>query len=295
MIRHINQSTLKQSILKQSHVKKLTPFTKSLIVMLTFSVALVGCNNNSTDTTAKVDNTTESSNSGNNADNKSVEKKSNDDVLSALQTNLKASGIEQTFTSAVPTDMPDIYWVTGDGTPAFYTDKEGKYVIQGQIVEVGGDHPVDISSDLVAKSAKEKLAAVDKDELIIYPAQGETKAVIYSFTDADCPYCTKLHSEMEEINKLGIEVRYLAWPRSEKSIPKMESIWCSDDKVDAMNKAKSGEIITASSCKNPVISHMKLGMNLGVSGTPAIFTESGIQIGGYLPAKQLAKAAIDNS
>lgn len=126
--------------------------------------------------------------------------------------------------------------------------------------------------------------------MIIYPAKGVTKSVIYAFTDADCPYCAKLHEEMEDINARGIEVRYLAWPRSQESIPKMEAIWCSEDRNAAMDQAIMGANVQAPSCNSPVKSQIDLGMALGVRGTPAIFTESGQQVGGYLPAAQLAQA-----
>ena len=211
-------------------------------------------------------------------------------LVSALQANLKASGIDEKIISAVPTEMPGIYWVTAEGLPAFFADKTGKYIIQGQIVQVGAQTPVDISSALVAKSAKEKLAAVDKKDMVIFPATGKAKAVIYVFTDADCGYCQKLHSEIKQTNDLGIEVRYLAWPRSEESVPKMEAVWCSDNRQAAMNQAKAGANVSATTCPNPVRSQLELGMSLGVRGTPAIFSESGQQIGGYVPSEQLAKA-----
>lgn len=211
-------------------------------------------------------------------------------VVKSLQENLQTSGIEETITSAVPTDMEGIYWVSAEGLPSFFTDKSGKHIIQGQIISVGGEVPVDISSPLVARTAQETLKNVDKSEMIIYPATGATKSVIYSFTDADCPYCTKLHEEIDDINARGIEVRYLAWPRNQQSIPKMEAIWCSEDRIAAMDQAKMGANVQAPTCDNPVAEHMALGASLGVRGTPAIFTESGEQVGGYLPAAQLAQA-----
>ncbi|MBO1531901.1 DsbC family protein [Psychrobacter sp. F1192] len=211
-------------------------------------------------------------------------------VVKSLQDNLQASGIEETITSAVPTDMEGIYWVSAEGLPSFFTDQAGKHIIQGQIISVGDGVPVDISSPLVARTAQEALKNVDESELITYPATGETKAVVYSFTDADCPYCTKLHEEMSDINAHGIEVRYLAWPRNQQSIPKMEAIWCSEDRMAAMDQAKMGANVQAPACESPVAKHMALGASLGVRGTPAIFTESGEQVGGYLPAAQLAQA-----
>lgn len=267
------------------------PFSKNSlnlpkVALLALAIAITGCNSNSTE--AKQSKPVTSKNTT------TASAESDPAVVNAIQANLKASGIEQKIISAVPTSMENMYWVNAEGVPAFYSDKEGRHIILGQILEVGKQQPVEISSELTAKVAKEKLAAVDKSELIIYPAKGTTKAVVYAFTDADCPYCTKMHSEMDQINAEGIEVRYLAWPRSEASVPKMEAIWCSNDRKTAMNKAKMGQEISSPKCDSPVKSHIDLGLSLGVSGTPAVFTESGVQIGGYLPAKQLAAAAIAN-
>lgn len=247
-------------------------------------IGAAGCSNNAVDATNNTD-------IGHPSPTTSTASADSDAaVVAALQANLTASGIEEKIISAVPTDMDGMYWVSAEGLPSFFTDKSGKHIIQGQIIAVGDNLPVDISAALVANTAQKALQAVDKKNMIIYPATGKTKAVVYSFTDADCPYCSKLHDEMTEINALGIEVRYLAWPRSEPSVPKMEAIWCSEDKMTAMDQAKMGATLTAANCDNPVREHMALGMALGVNGTPAIFTESGEQVGGYLPAAELAKA-----
>jgi thiol:disulfide interchange protein DsbC len=279
--------------LKPANISTRRKLSGAIISTLLVTVA-TGCSNNTPDTTSKtsVISSTKAS-SATNAPKPAAD--SDQSVVSALQSNLEASGINENIVSAVPTEMDGIYWVTAEGLPAFFTDKSGKHIIQGQIISVGQGEPVDISGALVARTAQEALKAVDKKDMIIYPAKGETKSVVYSFTDADCPYCTKLHAEMDEINALGIEVRYLAWPRSEGSIPKMEAIWCSEDRVAAMDQAKSGANVMAPSCESPVKEQIALGARLGVRGTPAIFTESGQQIGGYLPAKQLAQTAIDAS
>lgn len=267
------------------------PLSRTVLSRFMMSALLVGiaagCSNNAADATsntsvvnaAQTKSTATKPSAGNDAT-----------VVKALQANLKSSGIEETIVSAVPTDMDGIYWVTAEGLPSFFTDKAGKHIIQGQIIAVGDAAPVDISAALVATTAQEALKAVDKKDMVIYPAKGETKAVIYAFTDADCGYCRKLHSEMDDINARGIEVRYLAWPRSQESVPKMEAIWCSQDRKAAMDQAKIGANVQSPSCANPVQEHMALGSRLGVRGTPAVFTETGQQVGGYLPAAELAQA-----
>lgn len=219
----------------------------------------------------------------------------NDEQLQkTLADNLVKSGINAKITSVVPTDMPNMFWVKAEGLPAFFTDNTGQYIIQGDIIKVGDSQPQHISANLIAQDSKNILASIDKKEMIIFPAKGETKGVIYAFTDADCGYCRKLHSEMDEINTLGIEVRYLPWPRSEQTFPIMEAIWCHADQHKAMTDAKRGEPVDSPSCANPVRKLHALGMGLGINGTPAIFTESGHQIGGYLPAKQLLNAISQN-
>ena len=276
--------TIKNTTLRNALSR--TVLSRFMMSALLVGIA-AGCSNNAADATsntsvvnaAQTNTTATNPSAGNDAT-----------VVKALQANLKSSGIEETIVSAVPTDMDGIYWVTAEGLPSFFTDKAGKHIIQGQIIAVGDAAPVDISAALVATTAQEALKAVDKKDMVIYPAKGKTKAVIYAFTDADCGYCRKLHSEMDDINARGIEVRYLAWPRSQESVPKMEAIWCSQDRKAAMDQAKIGANVQAPSCANPVQEHMALGSRLGVRGTPAVFTETGQQVGGYLPAAELAQA-----
>tara|TARA_R110002096_G_scaffold45428_2_gene122051 strand:+ start:807 stop:1661 length:855 start_codon:yes stop_codon:yes gene_type:complete len=267
------------------------PLSRTVLSRFMMSALLVGiaagCSNNAADATS---NTSVVNAAQTNATAAKPSAGNDATVVKALQANLKSSGIEETIVSAVPTDMDGIYWVTAEGLPSFFTDKAGKHIIQGQIIAVGDAAPVDISAALVATTAQEALKAVDKKDMVTYPAKGETKAVIYAFTDADCGYCRKLHSEMDDINARGIEVRYLAWPRSQESVPKMEAIWCSQDRKAAMDQAKIGANVQAPSCANPVQEHMALGSRLGVRGTPAVFTETGQQVGGYLPAAELAQA-----
>ena len=273
-----SKATISRDKFSRSHISRVVGAALLVIVA-------AGCSNNAADATSN----TNVINSAN-ASSAVVSKDSNAAVVKSLQANLKTSGIEETILSAVPTDMADVYWVTAEGLPSFFTDKAGKHIIQGQIIAVGKEAPVDISAALVASTAQEALKAVDKKDMVIYPAKGATKSVVYAFTDADCGYCRKLHEEMADINARGIEVRYLAWPRSEESVPKMEAIWCSQDRKAAMDQGKAGANVQAPSCANPVQNQMALGAKLGVRGTPAIFTESGQQVGGYLPAAQLAEA-----
>lgn len=105
-------------------------------------------------------------------------------------------------------------------------------------------------------------------------------------------YCRKLHQEVPELNALGIQVDYMAYPRAgmgSKSWDKAVSAWCADDRKQAMTDAKQGKTIPDKNCDNPVEAQYRLGQRLGVTGTPAILLENGEIIRGYMPADALAK------
>ena len=130
--------------------------------------------------------------------------------------------------------------------------------------------------------------------LVYSPPKGvKTKHVVTVFTDIDCGYCRKLHAEMPDYNKQGIEIRYLFYPRAgvgSESYKKAVKVWCSDDKHKAMDVSKAGNRVEARiDCENPVDEHMTLGGLVGVSGTPALVLEDGKVVPGYVPADRLSK------
>lgn len=175
------------------------------------------------------------------------------------------------------------------GGEIIYVSGDGRYVFAGDLI----DAQTKTSLTEEARSA-ERLAimkTIDTSKTIEFKAKGEEKHVLYAFTDVDCPFCVKLHKEVPALNEKGVTVRYLAYPRAGAGSPaykKMVNIWCADDKQTAMNQVKNeGKEVTSKECPNPVAEQFELGQKLGVNGTPALFTDSGMMIPGYRPADQL--------
>ena len=179
----------------------------------------------------------------------------------------------------------------------FYASPDGKYFIQGDMIEVATKKSMTQQSlQAGLKSLREgPLKEIDVKDSITFKAKGEEKAEIYVFTDTDCGYSRKLHQEIGEVTAGGITVHYFPWPRSGKQGPTydtMKAVWCSKDQQKALTDAKNGKPVAAKECANPVDKYVDLGHKLFVTGTPAIFSTSGQQLGGYLPAQQLIQAAI---
>ncbi len=201
--------------------------------------------------------------------------------------------IEITSIKALP--IPGLYIVNASNYESVMASSDGRYLIQGELLEIKGNRIVSVEDQSLVEDRKQSLAAVKTADMVVFPATGKKKGTVYIFTDVDCGYCRKLHKEMPEINKLGIEVRYLAFPRSGPGTPLavgMNNVWCAPDRLQAMTDAKAGKKAPAApaNCKSPVDAQYALGVKLGVRGTPAIFSEEGLQLGGYVPAADLAKA-----
>lgn len=189
-----------------------------------------------------------------------------------------------------PSEIKGLYEIMV-GANIFYVSEDGRYLIQGRMFDLVAKKDLTEEKLAIAKAAL--INGVAKDEMIIFKAPIQ-KYVISIFTDIDCGYCRKLHSEIDQYMAEGITVQYLFFPRAGKdseSYKKAVSVWCADDRNAALTAAKSNtnppELKT---CKNPVDAHMALGDELGVRGTPMMITPKGTVFPGYMPAKKLVEA-----
>lgn len=191
-------------------------------------------------------------------------------------------------TSVKPTPLEGIYEVLIGGD-VVYLNADASYLFRGELIDL--KKRVNLTDMTLNGERKKLMAGLADGQTVMYKPKGETKHTITVFTDIDCPYCRKLHQEMNDYLEAGIAVRYALYPRAGLNTPsynKLVSVWCAKDKNDAMDKAKSGEELETKSCDNPVKDHMMLGQQVGVTGTPAIILEGGQLLPGYRPAKALA-------
>ncbi len=168
-----------------------------------------------------------------------------------------------------------------------YTSADGKYLFQGRIIDL--DTREDLTEVAKAGLRKELMDRIDPAEQITFAPENPVYDLTV-FTDIDCGYCRKLHSQIDEYNKQGIAIHYMSFPRAgigSRSYEKAVSVWCADDQQSALTDAKLGAEPDPAQCKNPVAEQYQLGIDLGVTGTPALLTSSGQLIPGYVPPDQL--------
>lgn len=187
-----------------------------------------------------------------------------------------------------PSVLPGMYEVVY-GMQVMYMSNDGRYVLQGDIIDL--DKRENITEAVRSGQRLKLVKTLDPSTMIVFKPKEKTKYVLTVFTDIDCGYCRKLHRQIDEYLAKGIEVRYLSFPRSgidTKSYYKAVTVWCSEDKHDALTRSKAGEKLPKKECDNPVKDHMKLAEKFGVSGTPTLILENGDVIPGYVPPDRLA-------
>ena len=210
-----------------------------------------------------------------------------------LVASLEALNPELEVASVSESGIDGLVLVELAGGGLLYGTADGSHVIQGSLYQLNNGGIVNLTERRRAVQRRQLLESVDVEDMVVFSPDEPPKASVAIFTDVDCGYCRKLHLEMDEINALGIEVRYLAFPRAgpgSRSYEKIVSAWCAEDAQLAITELKMGRSVPDRSCANPVMAQYELGHVMGVTGTPAIITEAGALLPGYVPAAELAAA-----
>jgi thiol:disulfide interchange protein DsbC len=184
--------------------------------------------------------------------------------------------------------IPGIYEFS-QAAEVSYLTADGKYFLDGNVYDMGTRE--NLTEGVRTRARLALISAVPESQMLIFSPKNP-KYTITVFTDVDCAYCRKLHSEMAELNRLGVRVRYMFYPRTgpnTESWKKAEVVWCSPNRNEALTRAKAGaQLDMNKTCDaTPVAREYALGQNIGVRGTPAILTENGDYIAGYMPPLEL--------
>lgn len=191
------------------------------------------------------------------------------------------------------TPSNDLIEVAITDGPVLYATRDGRFLLlNGDLLAVSETSVSNWTEQRRTKERVELISAVDIDDMIVFSPAEPAKGYINVFTDITCGYCRKLHLEMDDLNRRGVEVRYLAFPRGgleSDGARKLATAWCSRNRESTLTSLKAGVEMPINDCAgNPIAEHYALGNRLGVRGTPAIVTSDGQLIPGYRPAADIA-------
>jgi thiol:disulfide interchange protein DsbC len=201
--------------------------------------------------------------------------------------------ISDMFPAIGPEDVdvsPIEGWYTVQrGSIIAYVSDDGRYLLQGDLIDL--DTQVNLSEASRADVRRKLVSTLsDGDAILFSPA--EVKHTVTVFTDVDCTYCRKLHSEIDAYMDLGIEVRYVLYPRNgpaSRTWTTSEEVMCASDRGSALTAAKLDREFQTTKCDTGALTrNYSLGRDVGLTGTPAIVLEDGTFIGGYLSPEALS-------
>jgi thiol:disulfide interchange protein DsbC len=184
----------------------------------------------------------------------------------------------------------DGWYTIRKGAIIAYISGDGRFLLQGDLIDL--DRKVNLSEESRDEARQTMMSEIPREHMIIFSPE-EVMYSINVFTDVDCTYCRRLHSQIDEYLAQGIEVRYLLYPRNgprSASWVTAEQVWCSDNRNEALTLAKLDQKFQTKECDSSMVSaHYLMGQDTGLQGTPAIVFDNGELVSGYVPADRLSE------
>ena len=215
-------------------------------------------------------------------------------IAAAIVGKLRTARPDLDYQVVAASPVPGFYQVQVAGGPLLHVREGGEYFFDGSLYQARPGVFVNLSEQELVAQRRQAIAAVPVGDTIVFaPADGKVRGVLNVFTDIDCGYCRKLHKNVPQMNAMGIEVRYLAFPRAgigSESYHKAVTAWCAADRQGALTRFKNGEPVELAECENsPVAAQFDLGQEMGVNGTPASVLADGTLVPGYHSPEEFAR------
>lgn len=198
----------------------------------------------------------------------------------------KKLGTNAKVKSVSPAPVSGLYEVLV-GNDIFYTDTSGKYLIQGEIIELA-------SGKNITEQRQADLNRIKWSDLnpayAFKSIRGNGSRQLAIFSDPNCGYCKRLEKSLQQIDNVTIYT-YLIPILSPDSAQKSKQIWCSPDPnkayidwmVNGIAPSGKGE------CSTPLDKNMAFAKTYGITGTPTLFFTDGSRFPGAVQITDIEK------
>jgi thiol:disulfide interchange protein DsbC len=184
------------------------------------------------------------------------------------------------------TEMPGLYEVR-IGSDLFYTDAEGNYLINGQLIDTKTKH--NLTEERIDRLTAVDFAALPaKDAFTIVRGNGKRKIAV--FEDPNCPYCKRFERDLQKVDNVTVYM-YLYPILGPDSMEKANHIWCAKDKGRTWEDLMvAGKPVPAASCDTAAVArNVEFGRKHKISGTPTLIFVDGTPLPGAVSADQVEK------
>ncbi|MCW7537061.1 DsbC family protein [Aquabacterium sp. A7-Y] len=172
------------------------------------------------------------------------------------------------------------------GTDVVYTDAEGNYLIQGDIIDTRVRK--NLTQERIGKLTAIDFASLPLKDAIVWKS-GTGKRKIAVFADPNCGYCKRFERDLLDVKDVTVYT-FLFPILAPDSTTKSNAIWCAKDRTKAWQDWMIRGIAPAAApagCSTPVARNTELGRKHRITGTPALVFEDGTRIPGALNTQQI--------
>jgi len=183
--------------------------------------------------------------------------------------------------------MPGLYEVRINGTDIVYTDAEGNFLIQGNLIDTKQRRNL-------TEERIEKLSSIDFNSLPVKDAftivRGDGKRKLAVFEDPNCGYCKRFEADLQKINNVTVHM-FLLPILGKDSMEKSKNIWCAKDRAKVWSEWMLRDITPpAASCDTAALTrNVEFGKKHKITGTPTLIFADGSRVPGAIGAAQLEK------
>lgn len=171
----------------------------------------------------------------------------------------------------------------------FYIHKNLRYIFQGQVLDRQTKR--NLTLDRIKDFRRVNLSSLSLGNAI---PMGEGKQKLYVFTDPQCHFCFQLHEELKQMKDL--QAFFFLYPLTPDSYEKAKSIWCSQDKVRALEETYQGKVLRSPPCDtSPIDKNMEFGKRLLIDSTPTLLFQNGKMVESYVSPNTLENLLKSNS
>ena len=198
----------------------------------------------------------------------------------------KKLGANAKVKSVSPAPVSGLYEVLV-GNDIFYTDASGKYLIQGEIIELA-------SGKNITEQRQTDLNRIKWSDLTpanaIKNVRGNGSRQLAVFSDPNCGYCKRLEKSLQQLDNVTIYT-YLIPILSPDSAQKSKQIWCSSDPYKAyIDWMVNGIALSGKGeCSTPLDKNMAFAKTYGITGTPTLFFTDGSRFPGAVQITDIEK------
>ncbi len=186
-----------------------------------------------------------------------------------------------------PAAMPGLFEVRVNGTEIYYSDAQGNYLIEGNLIDTRNRR--NLTDERIEKLTAIKFDQLPvKDAFTIVRGNGERKIAV--FEDPNCGYCKRFERDLQKVDNVTIYL-FLYPILGADSAEKSKAIWCAKDRglawQDWMLRDQIAPAAAAMCDTSALARNVDVGRKHKITGTPTLLFTNGARVPGAVDSKKI--------